>query len=274
MLFLILSFTHANWQLQSSSVFFGLEQVYNMRIHRFYCERITEPTTVITGDEVRHIRSVMRLNPGDSVELFDGRGTLAQAVIDDISKKQVTLTVNKLEIHDRSETPKIIIAAAIAKGDRFDDLIAKCTELGVDGIVPIIFGRTVKHPKNPKTLSRWNNIAIASAKQCKRLFLPTIDSPAPLEQAVTNLKNQYQNAQILLGSLDNDCKKLTSVAPGEKDVIAIVGPEGGFADSEKNLLKSAAAQPVRLTDTVLRVETAAIAFASILATRRYESDIF
>ena len=200
--------------------------------------------------------------------MFDGRGALAKAGIEKISSTKVVCQIQHLKIVEKPKRPQIIIAAAVAKHDRFDWLIAKCTELGVDGITPVIFERSVKQPKNPKIIDRWNNIAIAAAKQCKRLFLPAIDLPLPLAEAISKLTADYPGARILVGSLDEDAKALLEIGFDSRNVIAFIGPEGGFTDQEDKLLTDKGAQPARIADTVLRVETAAIAFAAFLAALR------
>jgi 16S rRNA (uracil1498-N3)-methyltransferase len=239
-----------------------------MQIHRFYCGSINQPRTVIAGPEAHHIAAVLRLKSGDTVELFDGAGTLAEAVITDVSSKRVTLNIKESKTYPKPERPRIIIAAAVAKNDRFDWLIAKCTELGIDRITPVIFERSVKQPKNPKILERWNNLTVAAAKQSKRLFLPTIDLPLPLGEAFSKLTVDYSQATLLVGSLSDNAKPLIEIDFDKNDLLAFVGPEGGLTDTEQQLLAEARAVPVRLTDTVLRIETAAIALASILAAKR------
>ncbi len=239
-----------------------------MQIHRFYCDSINQPRTVITGHEARHAASVMRLTQGQMVELFDGRGALATAKIENISSKELLCRIEHLQSIDKPARPEIIIVASVPKGDRLDFLIAKCTELGVDRITPVIFERSVKQPKNPKAADRWRNITIASAKQCKRLFLPVIDRPAPLTEAIPKLTADHPGAHILFGSLEESATPLIEIEFDSGNVIAVIGPEGGLTENETNLLTNAGAQPVRITDTVLRIETAALAFAAILAAAR------
>ncbi len=241
-----------------------------MSLHRCYCEPIVEPTTELAGAEARHLGSVLRLQRGDKVELFDGAGSLASATVSAVEKNKVTLDIEHV---GRSEPPKscrIIIAVSVPKGRRFDWLIEKCTELGVDRICPVIFERTVKQPANPKTAGRWKNLAVSAAKQCKRLFLPVIDSPATLLDALEMLTAQYPQCRIIAGGLSDDCPPLAKQPFGKTDVAVIVGPEGGFTENEQSLLQGRGVVFVRLTDTVLRIETAAMAFASILTAQRDE----
>ncbi|MBN1391870.1 MAG: 16S rRNA (uracil(1498)-N(3))-methyltransferase [Sedimentisphaerales bacterium] len=235
-----------------------------MHLNRFYCPVLKRPAAELTGGEAHHLFNVCRLKTGDKVELFDGAGTLASASIERASSKLVLLRIINLEKMEKPDRPEIIIAVSLPKGERFDWLLEKCTELGVDRVIPVIFERTVKQPKNPKAVQRWRNIVIAAAKQCRRIFLPQINPPAPLEKVLS----KYNNAEIFVGSLDAKSPALIAQRLSTKDVIALIGPEGGITKSEKAILENYGAKFIRLTNTILRVETAALAFAAILAAQR------
>lgn len=239
-----------------------------MRLNRFYCEILKGPTVELVGGEAHHLHNVCRLKAGDEVELFDGAGVLATALIEKATSKSVLLKIVDLEKFERPDKPEIVIAVSYPKGERFDWLTEKCTELGVDRIIPVIFERTVKQPRNPKIVERWRNIAIAAAKQCRRIFLPQIDLPVVLSEALSALKKQYDKAEILVGSLEPKSAALATQQFGTKDVIAVIGPEGGITEAEKALLENRRAKFVRLTNTILRVETAALAFAAVLTASR------
>jgi 16S rRNA (uracil1498-N3)-methyltransferase len=241
-----------------------------MGLHRFYCDSIEGPRVELEGTEAHHL-AVLRLAAGDKVELFDGQGGLATAVISWIRKNIVTLEIEEVR---RSEFPKsrrIIIAVSVPKGERFDWLIEKCTELGVERISPVIFERTVRQPGNPKAMDRWMNIAISAAKQCKRLFLPQIDPPMNLQEFIEAFKKDIPNCRLIAGGVSGDCPSLAGQPFGSNDVAALIGPEGGFAENEEAFLKSQGVQFVRLSDTILRTETAAIAFASVLTAQRNQT---
>ncbi len=238
-----------------------------MILHRFYCENLTQPTVELIDSQPRHLSAVLRLKPNDLVELFDGKGSIASAIIIFATNKKTTLKIESLQTFNKPKS-NIIIATSIAKGDRFDWLIAKCTELGIDRINPVIFERTVKLPKNPKIIDRWKKITIESAKQCKTPFLPTIDKPVKLTEALSILTADYPNSTMLLGCPDENCPSLTGLTDADKDIIAFVGPEGGLTPEEETFLKQKNTKPVKLTNTILRIETAAIAFASALTIER------
>ncbi len=239
-----------------------------MNLHRFYCEQITEPETEVAGDEANHIVSVIRAKKGDAIELFDGNGILAFACIEQIGDKKVLCRIERLKKFEKPHSQQIIIATSIPKGERFDWLITECTQLSADRIVPVIFERTVKLTKNPKAGERWKNQIIAAAKQCKRLFLPTIDLPLSLKDSINLLKTDYPNGLFLIGSCEDKSESIADLDPVKKNIIVFIGPEGGISREEEELLKQSGAIPVRINENILRVETAAIAFASILAARR------
>jgi 16S rRNA (uracil1498-N3)-methyltransferase len=256
-----------------------------MRLNRFYCEILKGQTAELVGGEAHHLHNVCRLKNGDEVELFDGAGTLATAIIEKTVSKltsakrfggaeSVLLKVVDLEKFEKPDKPEIVIAVSYPKGERLDWLIEKCAELGVDRITPVIFQRTVKQPKNPKSAERWRNITIAAAKQCRRIFLPQIDVPVLLSEALSALKKQYSNAEIFVGSPEPKSPSLITQRFGTKDIIAVIGPEGGITDTGKALLESCGAQFVRLTNTILRVETAALTFATVLTAGRDRSQPF
>lgn len=219
-------------------------------------------------DQAHHLANVLRLTAGECVELFDGMGTVAQAVITERKRKTVKLDVEDIQTVPARTTGRVIIAASIPKAQRFDWLITKCTELGVDHIAAVLFERTVKLAKGISTSERYDKLAIAAAKQCGRIFLPKITGPADLGQTLSLLKNDYPNAGIILGTAQPKVPSATKIEHDDKDIVAFVGPEGGLTEEELNLLKSAGAQDVRLTDTTLRIETAAVAFAAILCANR------
>lgn len=233
------------------------------RTLRFFCPEINK-NTAITDAQFHHLTKVLRLQSGAAVELFDGKGTLAKALISKIEKHQAVAAVLDTQTFPKPDKRRIVIAPSIAKGERFDLLVAKCTELGADAIIPTLYERTIKQTIQ---LRRLNTLAVEASKQCHRLFLPTIYESRTLGQSLENLID-YPNAKLIFGSLSSGSISIMDFNTGENDCIAFIGPEGGLTDEEEKMLKSFGAQPVSLTDTVLRIETAAITAAAVLACRR------
>lgn len=240
-----------------------------MRTTRFFCDTINRGSNVfVSGAEFRYLTKVLRLKAGDSVELFDGRGAVAKAIIEKITKDSAQLKIRAKEVFGHRDSKRIIIASSMAKGRRFEDIIAACCQLGIDGIIPIIFERTVKQADSAITVRRFESIAVESAKQCGRNFLPAIDKPLSFEKALVNIQVEYPKAKVIFGSLAENTDSVINFDFGLDDVVAFIGPEGGLTDTEENLLGKINAKAVSLTDTILRIETAAIAFAAILAAKR------
>jgi 16S rRNA (uracil1498-N3)-methyltransferase len=238
-----------------------------MTLHRFYCDSLAGSKVELEGTEAHHL-AVLRLGPGSQVELFDGNGTLATAVVSGIRKNIVSLDIENLCRVAPPKSRRIIIAVSVPKGDRFDWLIEKLTEFGVERICPVIFERTIRQPSNPKALDRWLNLAISACKQSKRLFLPQIDPPANLHDCLESIKKDTPSCRIIAGAVSGDCPSLTNQSFGQNDVAALIGPEGGLTENEESFLKNSGVQFVRLSDTILRTETAAISFAAILSAQR------
>ena len=239
-----------------------------MEKYRFYCQTITKPDCELSGTEARHLASVLRLKKDEQVELFDGRGVVADAMIKDISGKKVTLEIQNMRTVKQRANGRIIIAVSIAKGERLDWLIEKCTELGIDRISPVLFERTVKFAAGAHTIQRWHNISVSAAKQSGLNLLPVIDDPAPLKKVLNKLKIDYLSSDILLGLPDSQAEPIMKYSFRDNDIIVLVGPEGGLTVEEQQVCLQAGSKPVRLTDSILRVETAALAFASLLSAMR------
>ena len=233
---------------------------------RLYCEKIERGVVVVGGDEAHHLAKVLRSRIGNTVDLFDGNGITAAGTIAKIGKNNIEISVSDLETHTPRDTGRVVIAASVAKGERFDWLIGKCTELGVDRICPVLFERTVKQASG-HSIERYNKLALSAAKQCQRLFLPRIDAPAKLSDCLSRLSQEYPNARMLFGSTSEKAETIFETTQDVRDYIVFIGPEGGLTADEEQLLRNHDAVGVGLTKTILRIETAAIAFASILCVK-------
>jgi len=236
--------------------------------HRFFCRPIIKPLTILSGREAHHAAAVLRQRPGDVVELFDGAGSIATAVIQAIENRRISLEIDQVVQNPRPDKPEVIIACSLAQGERFDWLISKCTELGVDRICPVRFERTVKLARGGKVTERFVNLSITAAKQCKRLFLPRIDPPGTLIQTLENFASGSSEKSILYGSPNPKARSILQLEEVSQNRIVFIGPEGGLTPEEEHLLRDHGGWEVRLTDTVLRIETAAVAAAAILCMRR------
>ncbi|MHC4882293.1 MAG: RsmE family RNA methyltransferase [Planctomycetota bacterium] len=233
---------------------------------RFFCGSI-ETESVLDPVESHHLCRVLRAQKGTPVELFDGKGTLAEGVVERIDKKH---TLIRSETITRTAPPasgRVILAVSFAKGQRFDWLVEKCTELGVDHIAAVQFDRTVKLGKDT-AMQRYRKISITAAKQSRRLFLPEVTGPAKFQGTLDLLTRQYPQSRLLYGEPEGVRLSEQSDNPQSPDHIILIGPEGGLTEDEKHLLSKSRATGVSINRNILRIETAAMAFCSILCSLR------
>lgn len=217
--------------------------------------------------ESNHLSKVLRLPVGAAVELFDGRGTVAEGVVDKVDRKQAVIRTTRIEQTATPKTGRIILAVSYAKGQRFDWMVEKCTELGVDHIAAVQFDRTVKQGK-AAGLERLERIALSAAKQCRRHFLPKLSGPLKLKDTVKYLQDDYPQSAFICGHPNG--RPIESITTGDapSDSIIFIGPEGGFTEAEEHYFNELNALPIRINPNVLRIETAAVAFCTLLAHNR------
>ena len=143
---------------------------------RFFCESI-QTESVLDPVESHHLCRVLRAQKGTAIELFDGKGTLAEGIVERTDKKNALIRTLTITQTPPPTSDRVILAVSFAKGQRFDWLVEKCTELGADHIAAVHFKRSVKLGKDT-AMKRYRKIAVTAAKQSGRLFLPAIVAPA------------------------------------------------------------------------------------------------
>lgn len=223
---------------------------------RFYCPKPwLDGQARLDGDEARHLSRVRRVQIGDRVTLFDGQGGAAIAEVAEVGRDRVDLRIIEVGGLDRSHSGPLVLATAVPKGDRFDWLVEKATELGVTRLVPLITERSAVDPRSAK-LDRLRRVVIEASKQSGRDRLMDLDPPTPL---ATWLRGGAGG----LGSLVLAHPSGSRLADGPRldmgrGVAVMIGPEGGFTDAEVEEATRAGYRPVGLGPTILRVETAAL----------------
>ncbi len=227
---------------------------------RFYCPGPpSEGRYHLRGDEARHLAKVSRHGPGDLVELFDGKGFAAIARVLKVGREDVELVVEGPPVPIIRTASPISLATAIPKGDRFDWLVEKATELGAARLIPLITERSVVDPGASK-LDRLRRTIIESCKQCRRPELMILESPVAWNEFVRSTSTRDGLRWMALQSGLSPGKWPRLVAG--REVVLAVGPEGGFTPEEVELAANNGWQVVRLSPHVLRVETAGIAAIS------------
>jgi 16S rRNA (uracil1498-N3)-methyltransferase len=227
---------------------------------RFYVNSELAPGLVaVRGAEAHHLGTVCRVRPGDTIHLFNGDGFEYPARVVDIARRDVTVEVLSRD-SPQCELPFALhVAAPLPKGDRAQFLVEKLTELGVTSLTILITERSVVSPREAK-LEKLERYVIEASKQCGRNVLMRIEPPREWSAL---LGDEQLQARRLLAHPGG--KPLRECAPQSGDVVAAVGPEGGFSDEEIAAALAAGWQFVDLGPRILRVETAAVALAAHFA---------
>ncbi len=234
-------------------------------MHRCFTDHFiigTNKHVAITGDEAKHISRVLRLTPGAEVEVCDGSGITYIGVISAITKTEVQVEIREGKKDLSEPETKVLLFAGLSKGAKMELVIQKSVELGVSEIIPVETEFAVA--KEGKT-ERWQRIAFEAAKQCKRPKVPYIHEALRFEDAVEMLthcdlalcayeKEQKVSAATILQRLDSGCQTCG----------VFVGPEGGFSDKEIACLTKKEIPTVSLGKRILRTETAAIVFVTLV----------
>ena len=246
-----------------------------MTRRRFYAPRLAFAADgdriTLRDDEARHARDVLRLGRDDEVFVFDGEGREYRCVIADIGSRAITLTVAEETEAARPESPlDLTLAVALLKGEKFDLVVQKATELGVTTLVPLITTRAdvrIREPQEAaRKVERWQRIALESAKQCGRARLMLVHEPTNLDEFFRSITDVHLGVMFTVrggGSVD----VAFETKPGFKSVIAMVGSEGGWTDDEISQARKHQWQLVTLGGRTLRAETAAIVAATLLQHR-------
>lgn len=212
---------------------------------------------ILSGDEARHLARVLRAKVGEQVTLFDGRGRAWPARVKAIGRSDVELETDDPVEEPPRRGPTLTIAVSLPKGDRQKWLIEKLTELGVDRLVPLVTERGVAEATR-SAIDRLERGVIEACKQCGRNQLMEIGEAATVSNVVTSKPPSAIGLLADPRGAPLDHTALDSAT----DILALVGPEGGFTDAEVETARAAGFQPVTLAPHVLRIETAAIAVAA------------
>lgn len=223
---------------------------------RFHVNSDLAPGLVtVRGPEAHHMAAVCRVRPGDAVCLFNGDGREYPGRVVEVSKRDVTVEVTAAAAVSRELSARLVIACALPKGDRAQFLVEKLTELGVSELILLDTERTVVHPREAK-LDRLERYVIEASKQCGRNVLMPVRPPQPWAEVVRD--RSLPAARLIAYPGQGEV-----VGPAG-EVVAAVGPEGGFTDAEVSLAREAGWRPVSLGERILRIETAAVALAARL----------
>lgn len=230
--------------------------------------QIADGYAVITGQDVNHIRNVLRMKPGEKVAVRDGISRNYVCELETVEAEAVRARILSEE-EDSTELPaRLVLFQGLPKSDKMDLIIQKAVELGVWEIVPVATRRAVVKLETKKEEAknrRWNTIAESAAKQCGRMRIPEVKHVMSLKEAFTYAGGfdvniiPYELAQ----DMEQSREILGRIRPGMTAGI-FIGPEGGFDVEEIELAVGAGIHPITLGRRILRTETAGMTILSIL----------
>ena len=233
---------------------------------RIFLERITDELT-ISGRDANHLARSLRARRGDKITAVDATGNCAVLELIDFDRE--TIKARRISAMQKVRVEKkIILADCLPKQNRFDNIIEKATELGVEKIEPLISERTIARPKDDSKLERWQRIAKEAAEQCARDTIPTIENIRKLDDWLKEITPLDDTLLLFCWEMEKETTVREILRSNiDKNIIVLIGPEGGFSEREVKMIKAAGGVSVTLGKRILKTDTAAI---SVLAMINYE----
>lgn len=227
-----------------------------MPAERFYIDTPIAPDQTLTleGEEAHHLIRVMRARTGDRIEVVNGRGVLAEAIVKDPHKKCVDIKIDQILKIENPPLP-VILAQALPKLNRIDTIVEKGTELGMTEIWFFPGDLSEKKELSPTQEVRFKNIAISAMKQCGCLYLPKIEYKPALD------KWKDLPLQLYFGDTDPSAPSFYKILQEnlpDKGLLFVVGPEKGLSPKENQVLKRLKGKGVSLHPNILRTDTAGL----------------
>jgi 16S rRNA (uracil1498-N3)-methyltransferase len=230
--------------------------------------QITGDELIILGDDVNHMKNVLRMRSGEAFTAADENGMFYRCEVDVLDKSQVTAKILWKEEGSSELSSKIYLFQGLPKSDKMEMIIQKAVELGAYEIVPVSTKRAIVKldaKKEASKLKRWQAIAEGAAKQSGRMIVPQIHEVLSFKEALQMAKEldinviPYECAK----GMDGTREIFGSIKPS-MSVGIFIGPEGGFEESEVEEAKALGVHPVTLGKRILRTETAGLTTLSIL----------
>ena len=215
----------------------------------------------VTGAEARHAVTVSRVQAGERISVGNGAGLVVTGSVVSAEPAQFVVEVDEVD-EVAAPAPAVWLAQALAKGDRDEQAVQQATELGVDGVIPWAAQRSIvrwEGARSRKGHDRWTAIVREASKQSLRAWLPEV-----AELASTAVLAALAGETRMLVLDPEAGPALSAVELDDRDIVLVVGPEGGVAPGELSRLEGAGAEPVRLGETVLRTSTAGPAALALI----------
>jgi 16S rRNA (uracil1498-N3)-methyltransferase len=223
----------------------------------------------IEGALAHRLTKVLRMRVGEEVILFDGSGEDVRVRLEDVSDRRIAAVVIERAPGPREPRLRVHLYQSITKGDRFEWLLEKATEIGVAAITPLVAARAVvKTQAEGNRAERWRRIVVEAAEQCERSSVPLVGAPAAFDDAIQRATGivllPYEDAGAVAPSIHDVMNRRVDDAFALAAAAILIGPEGGFEPAEIERATAAGAEIVTLGDRVLRSETAGLVAATLV----------
>lgn len=219
----------------------------------------------INGNDYHHLANVLRVRLGENFIIGDRENNEFIGIIEKIDNKNISLQLKDIHYREEYRYPEVTLFFTVLKGDKNEEIIRKCTEIGVDNFVPVITRNTVvktDEENSTKKINKWKNIIRESSMQCGRLKLPEI---FPILE-INDLNKVFPENLKIIGLIEKNRKSLKDFLDEQtfspKKISIFIGPEGDLTKEEIINLTNNGWQGVRFTNNVLKSETACIYAAS------------
>lgn len=224
-------------------------------MHRFFTEpeHVHENHLTVSGDEAKHIKNVLRMQPGDEFIAFDGTGYDYLCRITDIGT-QIDAAMLSKELNTTEPGIKVTLYQAYPKSAKMEEIVQKAIELGAVHIVPFIAHRCVKRPEDSDRLRR---VALAAVKQCGRSTLPIVEDVLRFDDALKAMKTH--DKLVVCWEEERVTPLKQALAGDAANIGVVIGPEGGLEEAEVKRMREAGGVSVTLGPRIMRTETAGIA---------------
>ncbi len=255
----------------------GLHRGPVMNMSRFFADKnsIYEDRIEITDrEDIKHLSKVLRHRIGDVIEISDNESMEYEIELTGISPERVIGRIVKAQPFEREPRTRVTLYQGIPKQSKMELIIQKTVELGVDAVLPVFTERTVVQDRGhfDRKTERWQKIASEAVKQCRRGLAPKVGPSVTLDEVRMIMADNDLNLLCYEDERQTTIKEVLhrEAKNSPRRIGLIIGPEGGFSESEVRKLTEAGAVSVSLGKTVLRVETASVA---ALAMIMYETEL-
>jgi len=229
-------------------------------------DQIRNGLVTLMGGDVRHIQKVLRLGEGDHIECLDGHGEVHRVLLTHVSAEHVIGEIVESYKVDSEPELQVTIAQGIPRGERWDFVLQKCSEVGATMFQPLLTERTIvrlEEDQIPRKLERWQKIVREAAEQSQRSVAPRVLAPMSLDEWL----EQIADYDMLLVAWENEedvsLREALNDLPDLKRLAIVVGPEGGFSTAEIDKILEVGGRAVSIGPRILRSETASVVLLAL-----------